>query len=121
MPWIHNQRSCPASRSSRWGIALWGVMLSGLLVATASFAQNYDVNDATARRGKGNTNLFSGTSIELHDLMQAAEALGSRTPPPQQQEKSLDQAIDQFNQSRQPSVTIQPSGGEAGQEDTASP
>jgi hypothetical protein len=84
--------------------------LGGLLIWGGAGARAQNVNDATTQQPS--TTLFDGTSVNINDLMRAAELLDAQSEPPPNHGKNLDNAVEQFNQSRQ-TIKIGPSSVQA--------
>ena len=84
--------------------AAMGLLLLGILASSeVALAQRGDVNEAIRR--DRNVQLFDGTSIDMNDLLRAAEFLSRQNAASRWDSKAgIDAAVEQFNRSRRPLV-----------------
>ncbi|MFS8854780.1 hypothetical protein NW844_04815 [Synechococcus sp. H55.2] len=88
--------------------AALGLLLLGILAsAEVALAQRGDVNEAIRR--DRNVQLFDGTSIDMNDLLRAAEFLSRQNAASRWDSRAeIDAAVEQFNQSRRRSLPLSP-------------
>jgi len=85
-----------------------GLLLLGILASSeVVLAQRGDVNEAIRR--DRNVQLFDGTSIDMNDLLRAAEFLSRQNAASRWDSRAeIDAAVEQFNQSRRRSLPLSP-------------
>ena len=87
--------------------AALGLLLGILASAEVALAQRGDVNEAIRR--DRNVQLFDGTSIDMNDLLRAAEFLSRQNAASRWDSRAeIDAAVEQFNQSRRRSLPLSP-------------
>ncbi len=104
-----NRLSYPLNPVGRRGIpGALGLLLLGILASSeVALAQRGDVNEAIRR--DRTVQLFDGTSIDMNDLLRAAEFLSRQNAASRWDSRAeIDAAVEQFNQSRRRSLPLSP-------------